>query len=67
MAYRYYTTQRPPMVGCIPRGGSHVVFLDEKPLIKEIGRQAWGYAEYDRKLTDEEIADYELVEGNTDD
>lgn len=37
MSYRYYATQRPPMPGCIPKGASEVVFLDERPLVEEIG------------------------------
>ena len=64
MAYRYYATQRPPMLGCIPKGASEVVFFDERPFVEEIGRPAWGYAEYSRKLTDDEITEYELVEAN---
>ena len=64
MAYRYYATQRPPMPGCIPKGASEFVFLDERPLVEEIGRPAWGYAEYSRKLTNVEIAEYELVDAN---
>lgn len=64
--FRYYTTQRPPMPGCIPKGAVDVVFLDDKPYIAEIGRNAWGYAVYDHKLPRREIEDYELVEYKAD-
>lgn len=66
MNYRYYTTQRPPMMGCIPKGASEIAFFDDRIFVADIGREAWGYAEYERKLSAEEIADYELVEGNAD-
>ena len=67
MNYRYYTTQRPPMMGCIPKGASKIVFFDDRTFVADIGREAWGYAEYGHQLSAEEIADYELVEGDTDD
>lgn len=67
MTFRYYTTQRPPMLGCIPNGAASVACFDDRQFVEEIGRRAWGYADYPRKLTDEEIKDYELTERNADD
>lgn len=61
MAYRYYTTQRPPAPGAIP--------MRPRPKrVKDFGRRettrhgfpAWGYVEYDEPLSDEQVATYEL-------
>ncbi len=59
--FRYYTTQRPPSIGCIPKGACEVVFLDDNPIIADIGRRAWGYADYARELSEDEVEAYELV------
>lgn len=67
MKHRYYTTQRPPAMGCIPKGAVEVGFFADKMFVADIGREAWGYAEYGHKLSAEEIADYELVEGDAED
>lgn len=60
--YRYYATQRPPMLGSIPRGAFDVVCFDDRIFVAEIGRQAWGYAVYDHKLSRQDVDNYELVE-----
>ena len=60
--YRYFTTQRPPMIGCVPNGMKAVVDFAEKVFVNSIGREAWGYVLYDKKLTEQQIADYELTE-----
>ena len=62
--HRYYTVCRPPMPGAIPPGGllDTKSFMD-RHLVPEIGCRAWGDAEYDRCLTAQEVADYEMVEG----
>lgn len=58
--YRYYCKYRPPMPGAIPRAGlMHVEAYDCKQSFD--GMAAWGYAEYDRPLTEKEINDYELA------
>lgn len=60
--YRYYCKFRPPMPGAVPRQGLvRVASYDYKQSIGGIG--AWGFAEYDRPLTDEEVYDYELEKG----
>ena len=63
--HRYYTVGRPPMPGAIPGDGlvDTKSFMD-RHLVPEIGCRAWGYAEYDRCLTAQEVADYEMVEGD---
>lgn len=60
--YRYYCPFRPPMPGAIPRRGLvRTCEYDYKQCIGGVG--AWGFAEYDRQLTEQEVSDYELVEG----
>lgn len=56
--FRYALLMRPPMPGAIPRQG----LLEVKAIngICPSGHSAWGWAEYDRELTDEEIKHYEL-------
>lgn len=63
MNYRYYLTQRPPSLGCQPNGAVNIVTYNEITYIVAIRYGAYGYAEYDRKLTDQEISEYELIEG----
>ena len=60
---RYYSLHRPVSVGTYPKDGVVAVYnFDDKQECKNIGLSAWGYIEYDRKLTDEEIKEYELFE-----
>ena len=59
--YRYYCQFRPPMPGAIPRQGlDRVACYDYK---QAVGNDiyAWGYAEYTRPLTDDEIYHCELA------
>lgn len=62
---RYYSTQRPVMPGSYPKRVPvrKIHNYDYRTYIEEIGRQAWGYIEYEGELTTSEIANYELVEG----
>lgn len=53
--YRYMTTQRPPGPGAVPRGAVNVESFDDKT------DGAWGYVEYSKPLTQEQIDDYELT------
>ena len=60
--YLYYCPMRPPTVGAVPRDGlEYAHSYDSRRDIPLIGRAAWGYAVYSRKLTDKEISDYELI------
>lgn len=61
LLYRYYTTQRPPEPGAIPRGAERVKAYDWRTFEPEIGREAYGYAEYRYPLKEQEISDYELT------
>lgn len=60
---RYYSTQRPIGPGTFPRqdGREIVVNFDCKTYCDEIGREAWGYVEYNQPLASEDIKAYELV------
>lgn len=59
---KYYSTQRPLMPGCCPRAGvQEVVNFDDKKFCEEIGCEAWGFVEYNRELTQDEVDDYELT------
>lgn len=59
--YRYYSTQRPIAPGTtLKEGCVGVVNFDEKIYVPKIKREAWGFVDYDRPLTKEEIKEYEL-------
>ena len=61
---RYYSTQRPVGPGTFPRPkGNKVVELhnfDSKTYCEEIGREAWGFIDYEQPLTPMQVASYEL-------
>ena len=61
--YRYYCLYRPPMPGTIPRGTVSIKDFDERRMVPEISREAWGFVEYERELTKAEIDDYEVMPG----
>lgn len=58
--YRYYLTQRPPSIGTHPNGTSNLVAFDNKQEFE--GVNCYGYVEYTKPLTKNQIDDYELVE-----
>jgi hypothetical protein len=57
---RYATLMRPPQPGAIPRNGLQGIHDGE--FVTPSGHHAWGWVEYNRQLTDEEISGYELEE-----
>lgn len=63
--YRYYSTQRPVMLGGYPKRetveGIHN--FDNKTFCDEIGCEAWGYIDYREPLTKEQADAYELTMG----
>lgn len=64
MVYRYYCKYRPPMPGSVPKQGLvNIGAYDWPQKFDGIPCGVWGYVEYSRRLTEREIADYELVEG----
>lgn len=57
--YRYYCLHRPPTPGAIPRNG--LVRIEDFDYKKSFnGISMWGWADYNRPLTDKEIYEYEL-------
>lgn len=69
MAYRYYSTLRPLMVGGIPfpkQPGESITtivnFEEGRTYCKDIDRPAWGYIEYTAPLDQQQVSDYELVQ-----
>lgn len=64
--FRYYYRLRPPGIGCQPKDGlEEIVAFDKAQYVESIGKWAWGWAEYSRPLTADEIRDFELVRGET--
>ena len=57
--WKYYMTQRPPGPGCQPEGGLKNIEYPENS-------KPWAILEYDRKLSQREIEDYELTEVEND-
>ncbi|WP_320973317.1 hypothetical protein [Enterocloster bolteae] len=63
--FRYYSTMRPVQPGGYPNRESveEIHNFDTKTFCEEIGREAWGYIDYNEALTKEEAEDYELTLG----
>jgi len=60
--YRYYSLLRPIGIGTYPKGGVQRIHnFDFRQHVPAIGREAWGYIEYVRELSEKEIKDYELA------
>lgn len=62
---RYYSTMRPVMPGSFPNRISveEIHNFDTKTFCEEIGREAWGYIDYNEPLTKEQAEAYELIHG----
>lgn len=62
---RYYSTMRPVTPGSYPKSGTVEAIhnFDKKTFCKEIGREAWGYIDYEEALTKEQAEAYELTLG----
>lgn len=57
--YRYATLMRPAGPGSVPRQGL-AACEDQLTIKTPSGHPAYSIADYDRKLTDKEVCDYEL-------
>ena len=62
MVYRYYSVLRPIGPGTFPKAGM-IEFenFNSRIPVKEIDRMAWGYLDYDRRLSGREVDAYDLV------
>ena len=62
---RYYSIMRPVSIGTCPAEGmvSYHNF-DNRTYVEAIDREAWGYIEYSRELTEQEYMSYELFPEN---
>ena len=63
MSVKYYSTQRPVVMGSYPNNGNveEINNFDEKTYCESIDREAYGYVEYSEPLTDAEAKSYELT------
>ena len=62
---RYYSTQRPVMPGGYPQKGINKIHnFDTRIFCESIGRDAWGYVDYEQELSEEEMHSFELVKGS---
>lgn len=60
--FKYFCPMRPPTLGAVPKDGlCYVEPFWVRKYVKCIGRLAWGYAVYNRELTADEVAEYELI------
>lgn len=57
--FRYGLTERPPVPGALPKAG--LLHAAESYGMAPDGSICWGFGDYNRKLTAEEIENYELV------
>ena len=63
---RYYSTHRPVAPGTFPRDGHTVLRIHNygsRQYEADAGGEAWGFIEYEDRLTEKEMEQYELVEG----
>lgn len=62
---RYYSTQRPIGPGTFPKPPENKVLkihnFDSRTFCEEIGREAWGYIDYESSLTEEQAIGHELI------
>ena len=62
--YVYYLPYRPPAPGTHPiYGHADLIDFGERMYVREIDREAWGKLIYMRKLSDQEVYNWELVPG----
>lgn len=59
---RYYSILRPVGIGTYPKEGMEAFRnFDQREYVDEIKREAWGWLDYSRELTAEEMKSYDLV------
>ena len=65
--YRYYSTESPVSLGTYPKTKDNtpvnIKNFETKIYVPEISHEAYGYLEYENKLTDKQVSAYELCTG----
>lgn len=65
MSYKYYSTERPVMPGSFPKPQGNTVLnienFNDCSYVGKIGREAWGFIEYEKPISPVLLDDYELV------
>lgn len=63
--FRYYSTLRPITPGAYPKLINNPAMLihnfNKREYVGKIGREAWGYLEYENPLTDKQIEAFDLI------
>ncbi|WP_317395501.1 hypothetical protein [Faecalicoccus pleomorphus] len=64
MSYKYFSTQRPLEPGAFPNKEdlSRVVNFEKPTQCVAVGKEVYGFAEYQNPLTEKECKDFELIE-----
>lgn len=62
--YKYYLTARPRSIGTQPEGYKDWEDYDDRKYIPEIEHRAWGWILYEKRLTQDEVKRYELIDAN---
>ena len=64
--YRYCSTHRPLSIGTFPKPQGNKVLdiqnFDDRTFCEEIGREAWGYIEYELPVSPVLLENFELME-----
>ncbi len=58
--YKYFFLMRPPVPGAMPIAG--LIECHEEEETAPSGHHTWGWALYNRKLSDQEVCNWELEE-----
>lgn len=65
---RYYSILRPVSIGTYPKPKDNKVVeiknFEDRLYCTHIGREAWGYIEYEKTLSLDDAKKYELIPGN---
>lgn len=58
--YRYFTIDRPPMLGGVPKENMVRCEAYEEPVRNPFRGNVWGYVDYSEPLTDDQVQECEL-------
>ena len=63
---KYYSIYRPVMPGTFPKTQmvNEIHNFDYRQYCPEIGREAWGWIEYESEISEKDATNYELVKVN---